>query len=136
MRGIIIGAGPAGAALSLLLARAGCSVTLRERETEFGRVFRGERLMPLGLEVLHQMRLRERIRSVPGDAFECWEIYLDGRLTLKIDEPREELGDLAFRVASPGALIALLVEEAGRRRRVFVSTGHERSWVARRAASD
>lgn len=114
MRVIVVGAGPAGAALSLLLARAGCSVTLLERETEFGRVFRGEGLMPLGLEVLHQMGLRERMRSVPGDAFECWEIYLDGRLTLKIDEPREALGDLAFRVASPGALIALLVEEAGR----------------------
>ena len=35
--------------------------------------------MPLGLEVLHQMGLRKRMRSVPGDAFECWEIYLDGR---------------------------------------------------------
>jgi len=48
MRVIVVGAGPAGAALALLLARAGCSVTLLERETEFGRVFRGEGLMPLG----------------------------------------------------------------------------------------
>ena len=70
--------------------------------------------MPLGLDVLHQMGLRERLRSVPGDAFECWEIYLDGRLTIKIKEPVEELGDLAFRVASPAALIELLVGEASR----------------------
>ena len=93
--------------------------------------------MPLGLEVLHQMGLRERMRSVPGDAFECWEIYLDGRLMLKIDEPREALGDLAFRVASPGALIALLVEEAGRHAAFSFRPGtsvrgllHERERVA------
>ena len=70
--------------------------------------------MPLGLDVLHQMGLREQLRSVPGDAFECWEIYLDGRLTMKIDEPTTELGDFAFRVASPGALMELLVGEASR----------------------
>ena len=114
MRVIIVGAGPAGAALSLLLVRAGCSVTLIERETQFERVLRGKGLMPLGLDVLHQMGLRERMRSVPGDAFKCWEIYLDGRLTMKIDEPTTKLGDLAFRVASPGALMELLVGEASR----------------------
>lgn len=114
MHTIIVGAGPAGAALSLLLARNGCTVTLIERETEFERVFRGEGLMPLGLDVLGQMGLGEQMRSVPGDPFEAWEIYLDRQLTMRIAEPMAELGDLAFRVASPGALIALLVEEASR----------------------
>ena len=112
MHVIIVGAGPAGAALSLLLARNGCRVTLIERETKFERVFRGEGLMPLGLEVLHQMGLREQMRAVPGAPFECWQIYLDRQLTMRIDEPMTELGDLAFRVASPSALIALLIEEA------------------------
>jgi len=46
MKTVIVGAGPAGAATALLLARAGVAVTLIERETSFERVFRGEGLMP------------------------------------------------------------------------------------------
>ncbi|MEM7793988.1 MAG: FAD-dependent oxidoreductase, partial [Cyanobacteria bacterium P01_C01_bin.118] len=46
---IIVGAGPAGASLAFLLARAGLRVTLLERETTFDRVFRGEGLMPAGM---------------------------------------------------------------------------------------
>ena len=114
MHTIIVGAGPAGAALALLLARNGWRVTLIERETDAERVFRGEGLMPLGLEVLNQMGLGERLRAVPGAPFEAWEIYVDRQLTMRIDEPVDELGDLAFRVASPSALIAMLVDEAGR----------------------
>lgn len=54
---VIVGAGPAGAALGLLLARASQSVTLIEQERDFARVFRGEGLMPSGIEALHQMGL-------------------------------------------------------------------------------
>ena len=73
----VVGAGPAGAALSLLLARGGAEVLLLERETDFERVFRGEGLMPLGLEMLHQMGFRERLRELPGEAFDSWDIHLD-----------------------------------------------------------
>jgi 2-polyprenyl-6-methoxyphenol hydroxylase-like FAD-dependent oxidoreductase len=48
MKVLVVGAGPAGAAMALLLARCGLGVTLVERETSFERVFRGEGLMPLG----------------------------------------------------------------------------------------
>ncbi len=58
MRIVIVGSGPAGAALSLLLARNGLDVLLLERETDPERVFRGEGLMPMGLDALHQMGLR------------------------------------------------------------------------------
>tara|TARA_A100001037_G_C14950123_1_gene544606 strand:- start:353 stop:739 length:387 start_codon:yes stop_codon:yes gene_type:complete len=98
---IIVGAGPAGAGLALLLARNGGRVTLIERETEFERVFRGEGLMPLGLDMLRQMGLADEMRAVPGDPFEAWEIHLDCQLVMRIEEPSAELGDLAFRVAAP-----------------------------------
>ena len=45
---IVVGAGPGGAVLSLLLARAGVRVTLLERHTDLSREFRGEVLMPGG----------------------------------------------------------------------------------------
>ena len=52
LRVLVVGAGPTGAALSLLLARSGVEVLLVEREEDFGRVFRGEALMPNGVDAI------------------------------------------------------------------------------------
>ncbi len=49
---VIVGAGPTGAALSLLLVKRGIAVKLIEASRNFRRVFRGEGLMPSGLELL------------------------------------------------------------------------------------
>ena len=46
---IIVGAGPTGATLALLLAQRGIAVTLVEAARSFRRLFRGEALMPSGL---------------------------------------------------------------------------------------
>ena len=108
----VVGAGPAGAALSLLLARGGAEVVLVERETDFERVFRGEGLMPLGLEMLHQMGFRERLRELPGDTLDAWDIHLDRTLVMHIEEPSRELGDLALRIVSQAALLSSLIDEA------------------------
>ncbi len=112
MRIIIVGAGPAGAALSVLLSRSGLEVLLLERETRPDRVFRGEALMPMGLDALHQMGFREALRDIPGTQIERWEIFLDRQQVLSIDEPAEELGDLAFRIAAPGPLMQAVIEKA------------------------
>lgn len=111
---VVVGAGPAGAALSLLLARAGIGVRLVERETVFDRVFRGEGLMPLGLDALEQMRLDWDIDDLPGRVVRSWRIVIDGQESLTIPEPVAELGRRAFRVASPAALIERLVDAASR----------------------
>ena len=112
MRIAVVGAGPAGAALSLLLARRGVEVLLIERETDFERVFRGEGLMPLGLEMLHQMGFRERLHELPGDTLDAWDIYLDRTKVMHIEEPSRELGDLALRIVSQAALLSALIDEA------------------------
>ena len=43
---VIVGGGPAGMVLGLLLARAGLQVTVLERNPDFEREFRGEILQP------------------------------------------------------------------------------------------
>ena len=112
VRIVVVGAGPAGAALSLLLVRGGAEVLLLERETDFERVFRGEGLMPLGLEMLHQMGFRERLRELPGDTLDAWDIHLERTRVMHIEEPSRELGDLALRIVSQPALLSSLIDEA------------------------
>ncbi|MGH2350971.1 MAG: FAD-dependent oxidoreductase [Chloroflexota bacterium] len=56
MKVIVVGAGPAGAATALPLARSGVEVALLERETSLERVFPGP-AAPKGASVpLHQGR--------------------------------------------------------------------------------
>lgn len=61
----IVGAGPAGAVLGLLLARAGISVTLLESHADFDRDFRGDTVHPPTLELLAQLGLSDRLHALP-----------------------------------------------------------------------
>src|SRR5690349_17573629 len=57
----IVGAGPAGVMLALLLARKGVEVTLLEEHGDFARDFRGDTVHPSTMEVLAQLGLDERV---------------------------------------------------------------------------
>jgi 2-polyprenyl-6-methoxyphenol hydroxylase-like FAD-dependent oxidoreductase len=61
----IVGAGPAGAILGLLMARQGLKVTVLEAMHDFERDFRGDTLMPSTLELVDQLGLTERLRQLP-----------------------------------------------------------------------
>jgi 2-polyprenyl-6-methoxyphenol hydroxylase-like FAD-dependent oxidoreductase len=60
----IVGGGPAGAMLSLVLARRGVRVTLLEMHKDFDREFRGDTVHPSTLEILDQLGLTERLRQL------------------------------------------------------------------------
>jgi 2-polyprenyl-6-methoxyphenol hydroxylase-like FAD-dependent oxidoreductase len=109
---LIVGAGPAGAATAFLLARRGVPVTLVERERDLERVFRGEALMPSGMDALHQMGLGAALDALPGRALLAWEVFLDGREILRVEEPSAALGDRALRVVSQPHLLRLLIDGA------------------------
>jgi 2-polyprenyl-6-methoxyphenol hydroxylase-like FAD-dependent oxidoreductase len=109
---LIAGAGPAGAATALLLARRGVPVTLVERARDLERVFRGEALMPAGLDALHQMGLGPALDALPWRPLARWEVFLDGRPILHVAEPRAELGPRAPRVVSQPHLLRLLIDSA------------------------
>ncbi|GAA2122186.1 FAD-dependent oxidoreductase [Kocuria atrinae] len=61
----IVGGGPAGLVLGLLLARAGVQVTVLEKHKDFLRDFRGDTVHPTTLALLEDLGLFERFDATP-----------------------------------------------------------------------
>lgn len=60
----VVGAGPAGAVLALLLARRGISVLLLEAHGDFEREFRGDTIHPSVMEIMEELGLAERLLEI------------------------------------------------------------------------
>lgn len=106
---VIVGAGPAGAALAYLLARRGVRVTLLERHREFARAFRGEGLQASGIDALRQMGLEEQVAKLPQVEVRAIEIFWGHRRRSRVST--ERLG-FAGRFVSQPALLQLLTAPA------------------------
>ena len=61
----IVGGGPAGMMLGLLLARAGVDVVVLEKHADFLRDFRGDTIHPSTLELMHELGLLEQFLKLP-----------------------------------------------------------------------
>ncbi len=61
----IVGGGPAGAVLALLLSRQGIDTTLLEAHQDFDREFRGDTIHPSVMEIMDEMGLAERLLGLP-----------------------------------------------------------------------
>ncbi|MCC3774265.1 FAD-dependent oxidoreductase [Streptomyces sp. UNOB3_S3] len=62
----VVGGGPAGMMLGLLLARAGVEVTVLEKHKDFLRDFRGDTVHPSTLRLLDELGLGERFARLPA----------------------------------------------------------------------
>ena len=97
-RCVIVGGGPAGMMLGLLLARAGVSTAVLEKHGDFLRDFRGDTVHPSTLEILAELGLKEKFDSLPQHRVE----QLDGMFADGI----HALGD--FRRLRPFPYMALV----------------------------
>jgi 2-polyprenyl-6-methoxyphenol hydroxylase-like FAD-dependent oxidoreductase len=61
----IVGGGPAGMMLGLLLARAGVDVVVLEKHADFLRDFRGDTVHPSTLEIMHELGLLDEFLTLP-----------------------------------------------------------------------
>ncbi|MFM9035936.1 MAG: FAD-dependent oxidoreductase [Mycobacterium sp.] len=81
----IVGGGPAGMVLGLLLARAGVEVTLLEKHADFLRDFRGDTVHPSTLTLLDELGLWERFAELPQSRVDSAEFPYRGRLLTVVD---------------------------------------------------
>jgi 2-polyprenyl-6-methoxyphenol hydroxylase-like FAD-dependent oxidoreductase len=107
---IVVGAGPTGSALALLLARHGIQVQLIEAATKSHRLFRGEALMPNGWAALSQMGLAEVITNIPHQSLTAWEVVIDNQLLFRVNEPIEAHGQPCTLVSQSDLLPKLIAE--------------------------
>src|SRR6266481_810513 len=87
----VVGAGPAGLMLGLLLAKRGVEVIVLEAHETFDREFRGEVLQPSTAHLLDELGLLEYILAQPHSLLEVGRIRLNGR----------EVGQFEFKRISP-----------------------------------
>lgn len=96
---VVVGGGPAGMVLGLLLARAGVAVTVLEKHADFLRDFRGDTVHASTLTLLDELGLGERFAALPQRRFD--------RARLQLDEGTVQVGDLR-RLRGPHRHIALV----------------------------
>jgi 2-polyprenyl-6-methoxyphenol hydroxylase-like FAD-dependent oxidoreductase len=131
----IVGGGPAGLLLGLLLAKRGADVLVLEGHEDFEREFRGEVLQPSTAHLLDALGLLDYVLAQPHSILEAGKVRLDGRqigeFSFKRIAPRYPYAiwmpqpiflDALLRKAQPfpsfqcwmGAKVSKLIEEDGR----------------------
>jgi 2-polyprenyl-6-methoxyphenol hydroxylase-like FAD-dependent oxidoreductase len=73
----IVGGGPAGMMLGLLLARGGVDTTVLEKHGDFLRDFRGDTVHASTLTLLDELGLGDRFASLPARWVERISVELD-----------------------------------------------------------
>jgi 2-polyprenyl-6-methoxyphenol hydroxylase-like FAD-dependent oxidoreductase len=84
----IVGAGPAGLMLGLLLARAGVHTTVVEKHSDFLRDFRGDTIHPSTLEVMSELGFLDEFLTLPHHKALRLYAEINGRSSIIADFSR------------------------------------------------
>lgn len=74
----VVGGGPAGIMLSLLLARAGVEVLVLEKHADFFRDFRGDTIHPATTDLLGELGLLDEFLRLPHTEVAQLQLWVDG----------------------------------------------------------
>ncbi|MET9284176.1 FAD-dependent oxidoreductase [Nocardia beijingensis] len=77
---LVVGGGPAGMILGLLLARAGVEVTVLEKHKDFLRDFRGDTVHPTTLDLLDELGLGAEFAKLPARKVDRVQLPIAGGL--------------------------------------------------------
>jgi len=110
----IVGGGPAGMILGLLLARVGLTVTVLESQPDFDRDFRGDTLHASTLEMLEQIGLADRVLEIPHAKLKEMSLNAGERSFRVADFSRLPSRYPYIAIMSQADFLELLLEEACR----------------------
>ena len=108
----IIGGGPAGIVLGLLLARAGLDVTLLEKHGDFLRDFRGDTVHPTTMRLLDELGLWERFSALHYSEVRSAKLDVNGHSVTYIDFERLRQPHPYIAMVPQWDLLNLLAEAA------------------------
>jgi 2-polyprenyl-6-methoxyphenol hydroxylase-like FAD-dependent oxidoreductase len=108
----IVGGGPAGMMLGLLLAKRGAQVVVLEGHENFEREFRGEVLQPSTAHLLDQIGLLEYILEQPHSLIDSGKVRYNGR----------PVGNISFKRISPEYPYAIWMPQ-----NIFLSALHRKA---------
>lgn len=110
----IVGAGPAGTILSLLLARQGIAVTLLEAHKDFDRDFRGDTIHPSTLDLLAQLGLSDKLHALPHQEMRHMQYVSKGRAVQVFAFDQIGIPFPYIMILPQSQLLELVVDEARR----------------------
>src|SRR5262245_49469797 len=87
----VVGGGPAGLMLGMLLAKRGAPALVLEGHEDFEREFRGEVLQPSTSYLLDQLGLLDYVKAEPHSILEAGQVRLGGR----------KIGEFSFKTIVP-----------------------------------
>ena len=116
---VVVGGGPAGMVLGLLLARAGVEVSVLEKHGDFLRDFRGDTVHPSTLQLLDELGLGERFASLPQSRLYEVAFPVDARRSVVVADFRRLRVRHPYVAMVPQWDLLNLLADAGRDERTF-----------------
>jgi 2-polyprenyl-6-methoxyphenol hydroxylase-like FAD-dependent oxidoreductase len=120
---VIVGGGPAGMILALLLARRGVRVRVLEAHSDFERDFRGDTLHPGAMEVLDRIGLAEDVHALRHGKLRAMRLFTPGR-TWKLVQFERLKTRFPYVMTVPQARFLELLHDRARRYPHFALTFH------------
>jgi 2-polyprenyl-6-methoxyphenol hydroxylase-like FAD-dependent oxidoreductase len=110
----VVGGGPAGLMLGLLLARAGVDVTVLEKHADFLRDFRGDTIHPSTIDLMDELGLSKRFLALPQNDVATLDFVVSGNRIRPIDFSRLRGGARFLALMPQWDFLNFLAAEAAR----------------------